>query len=100
MASKNLVDSLKVSKNTLWGKCEDCILGHQMHPAFDGITEKVLDPLELISFNLWGPSQVQSADGKTYFMPIIDGGTSYRYGAYLMDKSDLSTISAFDVFRV
>ena len=33
-------------------------------------------------------------------MPVVDGGTSFKYGAYLSDKSDSSTIAAFDVFRV
>jgi len=33
-------------------------------------------------------------------MPIVDGGTSYKYGAYLSDKSDLSTITAFDAFWI
>ena len=59
-----------------------------------------MDPLELVSFDLWGPSRVQSAGGKTYFMPIVDAGTSYKHGAYLSDKSDYSTIAAFDAFRV
>src|SRR6266545_4885277 len=31
-------------------------------------------------------------------MPIVDGGSSYKYGAYLSDKSDSSTIAAFDSF--
>ncbi len=33
-------------------------------------------------------------------MPIVDGGTSFKYGAYLSDKSDTSTIAAFNMFRV
>ena len=33
-------------------------------------------------------------------MPVVDGGKSYKYGAYLSDKSDSSTIAAFDTFRV
>jgi len=33
-------------------------------------------------------------------MAIVDGGTSYKYGAYLSDKSDASAIAAFDGFRV
>jgi transposase InsO family protein len=33
-------------------------------------------------------------------MPIVDAGTSYKHGAYLSDKSDSSTITAFDNFRV
>jgi hypothetical protein len=33
-------------------------------------------------------------------MAVIDGGMSYKYGAYLADKSDSSTIPAFDQFQV
>ena len=36
----------------------------QTHRPFDGITETELDPLELVSFNLWGPSRVQSGGGE------------------------------------
>jgi len=100
MAKSNLVNGLRVSGNDLRGKCEDCILGRQTRRPFDGVTETVLNPLELISFDLWGPSRTQSMGGKIYFMPIVDGGTSYKYAAYLSDKSDSSTIAAFDVFCV
>ena len=96
----NLIDGLEISGTDLWGKCEDCVLGHQTCQPFDGMTETKLHPLELVSFNLWGPSRVQSGGGKTYFMPIVDAGTSYKYGAYLSNKSDSSTIAAFDDFRV
>ena len=99
MTKENLVDGLKVLGSELRGKCEDCILGRQTRRPFDGITEKAMDPLELVSFDLWGPSRVQSAGGKIYFMPIVDAGTSYKYGAYLPDKSDSSTIAAFDAYR-
>jgi len=34
-----------------------------------------------------------------YFMPIVDGGSSYKHGAYLSDKSDSSTIAAFNTFQ-
>lgn len=40
---------------------------------------------------------MQSIGGKIYFMPVVDRGMSYN-GAYLMDKSDSSTITAFDAF--
>jgi len=100
MSKGNLVDGLNVSGNDLHGKCVDCITGCQTRRPFDGETEKVLDPLELVSFDLWGPSWVQSVGGKIYFMPVVDGGSSYKYGAYLSDKSDSSTIAAFDAFRV
>ena len=99
MADKNLVDGLVISDANLNGKCEDCIMGRQTRRPFDKETEKVLDPLELVSFDLWGASRTQSAGGKVYLMIIVDAGTSYKHGAYLADKSDSTTLAAFDTFR-
>src|ERR1700679_450425 len=99
MARNNLVDGLIISKTTINGKCEDCILGRQTRRPFDGETEKDLSPLDLIAFDLWGPSRVQSAGGKIYLMIIVDARTSYKYGAYLPDKSDATTIHAFEIFH-
>jgi len=64
MKNRNLVDGLNISGNDLCEKCEDCIIGRQTQRPFDGKTEKTLDPLELVSFDLWGPSRVQSAGGE------------------------------------
>ena len=100
MAGRNLVDGLTISERTVTGKCEDCILGRQTRRPFDGITETNLAPLELVAFDLWGPSRVQSAGGKVYMMIIVDAGTSYKYGAYLSDKSDRTTLATFESFRV
>ena len=99
MARGNLVDGLHISDNKLTGKCEDCILGRQTRRPFDTETEKNLKPLELVSFDLWGPSRVQSIGGKVFLMIIVDGGTSCKFGAYLPDKADSSTLEAFEVFR-
>jgi transposase InsO family protein len=99
MASHDLVDGLRISETAVSGKCEDCILGRQTRRPFDGATEKDLDPLDLISFDLWGPSRVQSAGGKIYLMIIVDAGTSYKYGEYLSDKSDSTTLATFEIFR-
>jgi hypothetical protein len=71
-----------------------------MRCPFNGTTKNAMDPLELVSFDLWGPSHIQSVGGKVYFMPVFDSGTSYKYGTYLMDKSDVSIISAFNSFRI
>ena len=98
MAWNNPVDGLILSEMTMNGKCKDCILGRQTHCPFDGETKKNLEPLDLVVFNLWGPSHVQSAGGKVYFMVIVDGGTSYKHGVYLANKTDNMTISAFDNF--
>ena len=99
MARGNLVDGLHISDNKLTGKCEDCILGRQTRRPFDTETEKDLKPLELVSFDLWGPSRTKSIGGKVFLMIIVDGGTSCKFGAYLPDKADSSTLEAFEVFR-
>ena len=99
MANNNMVDGLKLVGDTLDGKCEDCIMGRQTRRPFDGESEKTLAPLDLVSFDLWGPSRTQSASGKLYLMIVVDAGTSYKYGAYLANKSDTTTLLAFEVFR-
>lgn len=88
-----------ISETTLNGRCEDCIMGQQTHCHFDGETKKDLNPLELVLFDLWGLSHTQSAGGKVYLMIIVDAGTSYKYGVYLADKSDSTTLAAFDIFH-
>jgi hypothetical protein len=95
MANNNMVDGLKVFNN---GKCENCIMGCQAWCPFDRETEKDLDSLDLVSFNLWRPSHTQSAEGKVYLMVIVDAGSSYKHGAYLPDKSDHTTLEAFETF--
>ena len=100
MVRHNLVDGLKVTDNSVTGKCENCIMGRHARRPFDGVTEKALAPLDLVSFDIWGPSRVQSAGGKLYLMIIVDAGTSYKYGAYLTDKSDATTLAAFEDFRI
>ena len=99
MINSGLVDGLIITETKVNGKCEDCIMGHQTHRPFDGETEKDLEPLEPIAFDLWGLSHVQSVGGKIYFMIIVDAGTSYKSGGYLPDKSDESTIPTLDLFQ-
>jgi hypothetical protein len=64
MVNDDLVGGLTISETTVNRKCESCILGHQIRCSFDGETKKDLAPLDLVAFDLWGPSHVQSARGK------------------------------------
>ena len=74
-------------------------MGRQTHRLFDGVTEKDIAPLNLVAFDLWGRSRVKSVGGKIYLMIIVDAGTSYKSGAYLVDKSDHTTLATFEIFR-
>ncbi len=78
MLNGNLVDGLNISAKDLCGKCENCIIGQHIHRPFNGKTETDLDPLKLVSFDLWGSSCVPSAGGKVYFMSIVDGESAYK----------------------
>ena len=98
MAKHNLVNGLIISETAINGKCKDCIVGCQMWHLFDSETEKNLKSLELFAFDLWGLSHVQSTGGKIYLIIIVDEGTSYKYGVYLSDKSNATTIPAFKIF--
>ena len=98
MANNGLVNGLTISKDTVTGKCKDCIMGRQTCHPFDGEMDKKLEPFKLVSFDLWGPSCTQFAGGKVYLIIIVDAGTSYKYGAYLSDKSDSTTLTALDTF--
>ena len=100
MANNKLVDGLVILETDMNGKYENCILGRQTHCLFDGETKKDLNPLDLVAFDLWGPSHVQSTGGKVYMMIIVNSGTSYKCGVYLPNKSDDTTIQAFNTFCV
>ena len=94
--ANNMVDDLKLNDTEINRKCKDCIKGCQTCRPFDG--DKKMELLELVSFDLWGPSHVPSAGGKTYMMIVVDAGTSHKYGAYLADKLDSTTINTFKTF--
>ncbi|SJL16297.1 uncharacterized protein ARMOST_19817 [Armillaria ostoyae] len=102
MASKNLVDGLAggITDRNIKGKCEDCLMVKQTRRPFDEPTDPNVKPLHLMATDLWSPSCMVSNGGKSYFMPIVDSGTSFKHGAFLADKSDETTIQAFNNFRV
>ncbi len=99
MASKGLVDGLNITPDPLLGKCEDCILARHTHRPFDELSNPDVDPLDLMATDLWGPSRTASVSGKTYLMILVDSGTGCKGGEFLADKSDETTVGAFDRWR-
>ncbi|SJK98299.1 uncharacterized protein ARMOST_01564 [Armillaria ostoyae] len=99
MASKGLVDGLNITLDPLLGKCEDCILARQTCCLFNEPSDPNVDPLDLVATDLWGPSRTASVSGKTYLMILIDSETGYKDGEFLTDKSDDTTMAAFDKWR-
>ncbi|KAJ3885912.1 hypothetical protein GG344DRAFT_58400, partial [Lentinula edodes] len=74
MERENMVDGLKgaVTSHKLEGKCESCILARQTRRPSDVPTDPDVEPLDLVSVDLWGPSRTRSSGGKVYLMPIVD----------------------------
>ncbi|KAK0225266.1 hypothetical protein EDD85DRAFT_777789, partial [Armillaria nabsnona] len=52
MVSKNLVDGLSITSDSLQGRCEDCILACHARRPFDENTDPDIDPLELVATDL------------------------------------------------
>lgn len=99
MRTKGLVDGLDMTDHKLDGKCVACRAGRQHTRPYDGHTDTHVPPLHLVAFDLWGPARVASPGGNRYLMKIVDSGTGHKCEAYLRDKSDASTIRAFEEYR-
>lgn len=58
------------------GFCEDCVYGKQKRVNFLKVAkDKKSQKLELVHTNVWGPSQVSSLGGSSYFVTFIDDST-------------------------
>ncbi|CAM8903535.1 unnamed protein product [Rhodiola kirilowii] len=52
--------------------CETCVFGKKSAHPFNKSTFTVNKPLEYVHSDLWGPSQVPTVGGRSYFISIID----------------------------
>ena len=75
--------------------CKDCILGKQRRVSFQtsGRTPKK-EKLELVHFDVWGPTKVSSIGGKHYFVTFIDDHSQEVWVYFLKHKSE-----AFEAFK-
>jgi len=101
MISGKLVDRLTTKEElSMNGLCEDCIFGkHATHP-FNETSSQETELLERIHIDIWGPSQVQSAGGYTYFILIIDGFSSYKTVAFFKTKSADVTLNILKAYHI
>ncbi len=100
MVSKGLVDDLNITNLKVEERCPNCQAGRQHARPFDNPTDPDVPPLGLVATDLWGPSRTALPGGNVYMMVIVDTGTSFKYGEFLKDKSNESTIKAFDDYQV
>jgi hypothetical protein len=95
MASKSLVDGLRIVRRELRGLCEDCIFGKQDRMPFDDEVVHETEPLERVHLDLWGRTRTPSWSGAVYMMLVSDGGMSMKFPLFLNNKTQETTLAAF-----
>ena len=58
--------------------CKPCLAGKACRKPF-GKAMRATQPLELIHLDIWGPMNVKSRHGASYFLTYIDDYTRYGY---------------------
>ncbi|KAF7371645.1 Gag-Pol polyprotein [Mycena venus] len=81
MRNKNLVSGLDITNHALDGKCLTCQAGRQHTRTYDRYSEPDVPPLDLVAFDLWGPSCAASPGRNIYMMFFVDSGTSHKHTA-------------------
>ena len=87
--------SLPNLKEVDLGFCENCVYGKQRRVNFLKVgKEKKSHKLELVHTDVWGPAQVCSFGGSSYFVTFIDDCTRKTWVYYIKKKSDV-----FETFK-
>lgn len=103
MDTKHLVDGLHIVKSeghgSSLGLCEDCIYGKQTNRPYDEKVTPETDVLERVHLDLWGPARVRSIGGAEYALTMTDGGSSYRAGYFLAEKTGDVVLEAVKTYK-
>ena len=89
LAKNDLVKGLPKVSFKVDNICDACQLGKLTKSSFK--SKKVismLQPLELLHMDLFGPTQVQSINHNKYVFVIVDDYSRYRWVIFLKNKSD------------
>lgn len=94
------VEGLTITKTTVNGKCEDCILGKHARRPFDSKPEPESAPYERVAFDIWGPARVQTTGGKALMLVATDQGGAECATWYLANKAAETTLTCLESFDV
>jgi len=101
MISEKLVDGLTTKGELFMNSlCEDCIFGKYATHLFNETGSQETELLKRIHIDIWRPSQVQSAEGCTYFMLIMDEFSSYKTVAFLKTKSADVMLNILEAYHI
>ena len=74
--------------------CKHCLNGKMHQFSFDKYDFKACKTLELIHFDVWGPTPITSINDFQYYVLFVDGYSKFTWLFLLKFKSDV-----FDVFK-
>ncbi|KAF5387622.1 hypothetical protein D9615_000717 [Tricholomella constricta] len=100
MIRGELVKGLDVTKTSVNGRCENCIMGKQARRPFDEDVIPECKPNQRVSFDLWGPARVKTTGGKSYMMLACDQGGAGVKGWFLADKTMETTGAVLESYHV
>lgn len=84
--------AISVNKSSTTSVCEPCQMGKSSQlPFFDSVSS-VMEPLDRIHCDLWGPSPVVSVQGFKYYAVFVDNYSRYSWIFPLKMKSDFCDI--------
>ncbi|KAF5376302.1 hypothetical protein D9615_008480 [Tricholomella constricta] len=100
MVRSEMVKGLDVTKLSVNGRCEDCIMGKQTRRPFDEEVTPESKPNQRVSFDLWGPAHIKTTNGKHYMMLGCDQGGAGVKGWFLADKTMETTGAVLEAYHV
>ena len=96
----NMATGVNLDTETTASQCEACIQGKQTREEIPKKGKnKVFQPRELVTSDVWGKSLVKSLTGKEYYVSFIDVATRFSLVTFLKQKSNvLATFKDYHVF--
>ena len=88
LVSKGLLDS--VSNKSF--DCMLCQFGKQTALPFNNSVSHALSPVDLIHYDVWGPSPITTQGGSRYFVIFVDDFSRYTWIYLFKNRSELYQI--------
>jgi len=100
MLTKGMIEGVKLDpKNETMGQCESCKYAKATHkPIGKEHKPKWCENLgDEVHSDLWGPSQVQTPGGKTYYVSFTDDHT--RYTCLYLQSAKSETFESYKTYE-
>lgn len=84
--------AISINKSSTTSVCEPCQMGKSCQLPFYSSASNVMEPLDQLHCDLWGPSPVVSVQGFKYYAVFMDEFSRYSWLFPLKTKSDFCDV--------